>query len=134
MPKSYLRLAVITAVALLSRAAVAQDDIVSARGWAQFDTARDGDCSAEVRGNGKIFRISGSGFAPDAAVFFHLENEDIVPLDYEAAADGDGRWSRYYMPFLWHHDGGTVDVLVSAGQCTMRLSFPWTLDDPNRTL
>lgn len=137
MPRTLLRP---LAVALLAAsfapvAAPAQDapdDIVAARGWAQFDQASDGPCSAEVRGNGKIFRISGSGFAPEATVSFHLENDDIVPLDYQDAADGDGNWTRYYMPFLWHHDGETVQVAVASGECSMRLSFPWAKDDPDR--
>lgn len=139
MPKSPFKpaAAALLLSMLVPAAAPAQDagqDIVAARGWPQFDKASDGSCSAEVRGNGKIFRISGRGFTPGAAVSFHLENDGIVPVDYQDTADGDGHWSRYYLPFLWHHDGDTVLVNIASGDCELRLSFPWFPDDPDRSL
>jgi hypothetical protein len=139
MPRSLIKpaAAAVLAALLVPGAAPAQDaeqDIAAARGWPQIDRASDGPCTAQVRGNGKIFRISGHGFAPQAAVAMHLENGDIVPLDYRDTADGGGAWSRYYMPFLWHSDGEIVQVVVASGPCTMRLSFPWSRDDPNRSL
>ena len=125
-------LAVLLVIPLLSGSASAQDDIVAARGWPTVDAAQGDGCAGEVQGNGKIFRISGRGFVPGNAVYFHLENEDIVPVEYTDAADGEGRWSRYYVPFLWHHDGGTVTVDIASGRCTLHLSFPWAPEDPNR--
>jgi hypothetical protein len=127
----------LAAAVIIPTAAPAQDaeqDIAAARGWPRIDRASDGPCTAEVRGNGKILRISGEGFAPQAAVSMHLENGDIVLLDYLDTSDGAGGWSRYYVPFLWHSDGEIVRVVVASGECTMRLSFPWTRDDPNRSL
>ncbi|WP_305095910.1 hypothetical protein [Croceibacterium aestuarii] len=133
MPRTRTALLSITLLAMLAApgSAAARQDIVDARGWPTLDTAKQAGCTAQVRGNGKIYRIAGQGFAPGAPVYFHLVNDGIKPVEYRDIADGSGVWSRYYVPFLWHHRGETVRVTVASGKCTLDLTFAWQREDPN---
>jgi hypothetical protein len=113
------------AAASSAATALAADDIVVARGWPQVDRAQSDTCRAEVRGNGQIFRVAGSGFRPGESVHFHLENEDINPVEYLDKTDQSGAWRRFYIPFLWHREGGTVTVRLTSARCRLVLSFDW---------
>lgn len=113
------------AAATLSVPALALDEIVHERGWAQVDYAESGECRAEVRGNGQFYRIAGAGLRPGEVVSFHLENADIRPVEYRVVADSDGAWRQFYVPFLWHRDGGTVSVDLQSASCALNLSFDW---------
>ena len=90
MPSSLVKLAVagIAAVALAGPA-IAWDEIVAQRGWAQVDYTEDGDCRAEVRGNGQFYRIAGAGLRPGEVVSFRLANSDVRPVEYRIVAE---RW------------------------------------------
>lgn len=127
MPSSIVRLTVagIAAVALCGPA-VAWDEIVAQRGWAQVDYAEAGDCRAEVRGNGQFYRIAAAGLRPGEVVSFRLANSDVRPVEYRIVADSDGAWRKFYVPFLWHRDGGTVLVDLQSASCSMNLAFEWT--------
>jgi len=103
----------------------ALDEIVRARGWTQVDYAEDGACHAEVRGNGQFFRIAGQGLRPGEVVQVHLQNEDIRPVEHRIVADGDGRWRDFYIPFVWHLEGGIVRVDLASPSCSLDLSFAW---------
>ncbi|MXO58743.1 hypothetical protein GRI89_04205 [Altererythrobacter salegens] len=133
MPKTRTVLISATLLAILavSGSAAARQDIVDARGWPTYDAVKQDGCTAQVRGNGKIYRVQGQGFAPGAAVYVHLVNDGIKPLDYRDTADLSGNWSRYYVPFLWHHQGETVQVNVTSGECSLDLTFDWQRQDPN---
>ena len=109
----------------LSGPAAALDEIVGARGWQQVDYAENGACRAEVRGNGQFYRIAGEGVRPGEVVRFVLQNEDIKPVEYNVVANGDGAWREFYIPFVWHLDGGVVRVNLSSESCNLNLSFAW---------
>jgi hypothetical protein len=112
--------------AALAGPAIAWDEIVAQRGWQQVDYTEDGDCRAEVRGNGQFYRIAGAGLRPGEVVSFHLENSGIAPVEYRVVADEDGAWRKFYVPFLWHRDGGTVAVELQSASCSLQLSFEWS--------
>ena len=112
-------------LAMLAGPAAALDEIVYERGWTQVDYVEYGECRAEVRGNGQFYRIAQAGLAPREVVFFHLENEDIKPVERRIVADSAGAWRQFYVPFLWHRDGGTVTVDLDSASCSVQLSFDW---------
>jgi hypothetical protein len=114
------------AAAALSGPAGAWDEIVTERGWQQVDYTEDGDCRAEVKGNGQFYRIAQAGLRPGEVVHFYLANEDIRPVEYRLVADDDGAWRQFYVPFLWHRDGGTVFVELTSASCRQTLTFDWT--------
>lgn len=131
MPSPIVRLGLLGAVALaLSGPAVAWDEIVAQRGWAQVDYTEAGECRAEVRGNGQFYRIAGAGLEPGEVVSFRLANADVRPVEYRIVADSDGAWRQFYVPFLWHRDGGTVSVDLQSASCSLALSFEWTRRRP----
>ncbi len=114
----------------LSGPAGAFDEIVTARGWAQVDYAEDGACRAEVRGNGQFYRIAGEGVRPGEVVELRLHNADIKPIAYPVVANGDGAWRDFYVPFLWHREGGIVQVELASATCSLNLSFAWARRRP----
>lgn len=118
------------AAATLAGPVAALDEIVAERGWAQVDYAEDGECRAEVRGNGQFYRIAGAGLRPGEVVRFHLENADIRPVEQRIVADSDGAWRQFYVPFLWHRDAGTVSVDLRSESCRLGLSFEWARRRP----
>lgn len=131
MPLTTVRLvlAAFAAVALTGPA-TALDEIVAQRGWTQIDYAEDGDCRAEVRTNGQFYRIAGQGVQPGEVVTFQLRNADIRPVARRIAANADGAWREFYVPFLWGRDGGTVSVDLQSLSCELELSFEWSRRRP----
>ena len=126
MPVAILRLCLVgTAATALSGPAAALDEIVTERGWVQVDYVEDDVCRAEVRTNGQFYRIAQAGLDPGEVVAFHLQNSDVRPVEYRFVADSDGAWREFYVPFLWHRDGGTVSVALDSRSCSQRLSFAW---------
>ena len=125
MPSSILKLGAGLAMLMLSGPAVALDEIVAQRGWSQVDYAEAGDCRAEVRTNGHFYRIAQNGLRPGEVVRFRLRNSDVRPIEYRRVADSDGAWREFYVPFLWHRDGGTVQVELQSASCPQTLSFVW---------
>ena len=118
------------AAVALSGPASAWDEIVAQRGWTQVDYTEAGACRAEVRSNGQFYRIAGAGLEPGEVVSFHLANADVRPVEYRIVADSDGAWRQFYVPFLWHHDGGTVLVDLQSASCSLALSFEWSRRRP----
>ena len=115
----------VTALVALSGSASALDEIVAARGWTQVDYAEDGRCRAEVRSNGLFYRIAGQGVRPGEVVRVYLQNEDVRPVEHRIVANGQGRWRDFYVPFVWHLDGGIVLVDLASETCSLDLSFEW---------
>ena len=113
------------AVLALAGPAGALDELVAARGWSQVDYAENGECRAEVRSNGQFYRIAGQGLRPGEVVRLRVQNEDIKPLEYRAVANGDGAWRDFYVPFVWHLEGGVVQVALASPGCSLNLSFGW---------
>jgi hypothetical protein len=109
----------------LSGPAGAIDEIVTARGWSQVDYAEDGACRAEVRGNGQFYRIAGQGLQPGEVLRLRLRNEDIKPIEHRIVAGDDGAWRDFYVPFVWHLEGGIVQVDLASETCSLNLSFAW---------
>ena len=126
MPSPWVGLGILgITAATLSVPALALDEIVDERGWTQVDFAESGECRAEVRGNGQFYRIAGTGLRPGEVVSFPLENADVRPVEYRLIANSDGAWRQFYVPFLWHREGGTVRVDLQSATCTLSLSFGW---------
>ena len=71
-----------------------------------------------------------SGLQPGETVDFHLENGDVRPVEYRIVADSDGAWRQFYVPFLWHRDGGTVLVDLDSASCSLNLAFDWSRRRP----
>ena len=130
MPSAPLRLASLGAAIALAGPAAALDEIVAERGWSQVDYAEDGDCRAEVRTNGQFYRIAGQGVQPGEVIEFQLQNADVRPAEYRIAANSDGAWRKFYVPFLWGRDGGTVTVDLQSSRCDLDLSFEWSRRKP----
>jgi hypothetical protein len=120
-------LKLLPAAALLGLAApsAALDEIVRSRGWTQVDYAQSGRCRAEVRGNGQFYRIAGAGMEPGERVRVVLRNEDLRPVQYRLVANDDGMWREFYVPFVWHLEGGVVQVDVEGSRCRLDLAFVW---------
>lgn len=125
MPSTILKVGLLGSAIAMAGPAAALDEIVAQRGWAQVDYTEGGDCRAEVRSNGQFYRIAGAGLSPGEEVRFHLENEDVRPVEYRIVADSDGAWRQFYVPFLWHRDGGTVRVDLQSVSCSLDLTFEW---------
>jgi hypothetical protein len=120
-------LALAAALIAFTGPAAAWDEIVVERGWAIVaETGDSEDCRAWALSNGKIMRFSAAGLAPGEEVSFHLENDDMRPLDYRLVADGSGTWSKFYVPFRWDRAGGLVTVSMDSASCSLTLSLPWT--------
>ena len=113
------------AILALTGPAMALDEIIGSREWRQVDYAEQGRCRGEVRSNGLFYRIAGQGQRPGEEVRVWLQNEDVRPVEHRVVADGDGRWRDFYVPFLWHRDGGTVRVSLASERCRLDLSFEW---------
>ena len=113
------------ALLALAVPAGALDEFVVARGWTQVDYAEAGACRAEVRGNGQFYRIAGQGLRPGEVVRLRLQNEDVKPIEYRMIANGDGAWRNFYVPFVWHLEGGIVQVGLASESCSLNLSFAW---------
>ena len=126
MSVTIARLGSLATLALaLSAPASALDEIVGERGWVQVDYVEDGACRAEVRTNGQFYRIAQQGLQPGERVDFHLQNSNVRPVEYRFVANADGAWREFYVPFLWHRDGGTVIVALDSASCSQSLSFDW---------
>ena len=126
MPSPLYKLAPAAALLTLAAPAVAAlDEIVRSRGWEQVDYTQAGRCRAEVRGNGQFYRIAGAGMEPGESVTVVLRNEDVEPVQYRLVANDDGMWREFYVPFVWHLEGGVVRVDVQSERCILDLSFAW---------
>jgi hypothetical protein len=134
MPRSRLKTSHLAALGALLCAggAVARDDIILQRGWTQVDYVEDGEgaCRAEVKTNGRFYRIAGAGWQPGEDVWLRIQNEDIRPVEYRMTVDRDGYLVQYYIPFLWNHDGGTVLVDLASASCEASLAFDWSRQGP----
>lgn len=93
--------------------------------WPEVAYAENGQCAISVTGNGQVYRIAVSGLEPGEAGHYVLSNGDMTPIDWSIRANASGEFSRYYMPFRWHREGGTVSVSVSSESCALSASFPW---------
>jgi len=125
MPSPIVKLGAAALVLALAGPATALDEVIVERGWVQVDYQEQGECRAEVRTNGQFYRIAGAGLQPHEVVGLHLENEDIKPVENRIVANADGMWRKFYIPFLWHRDGGTVAVDLQSASCSLSLSFDW---------
>lgn len=111
--------------------------------WSQVAYQEDRDCEIEVTGsgNGKFFRISIRGLQPGEIGHFHLTNEDLhfdpfkmkmKPISYNFKSDGNGEFSKIYLPFRYGHYTTVVDVNVEGRQCDVSVAFPFTRIPPGQ--
>ena len=113
-------LVLLTMLALAAPAAAAIDG-----GWPVLVEANDADCTLKVTGNGRFVRIAAEGLGAGDTARYQLRNGDMTPIDWTVRADAAGRFARYYVPFRWGQDGGTVLVEIASESCRLTASFPW---------
>ena len=82
------------------------------------------DCTLEVSGNGRFYRLTAWGLEPGEAARFVLYNEDIRPIDRTVRANPDGVWAEFYMPALAHRRLGRVHAFVTGSRCVF-CRLPW---------
>jgi hypothetical protein len=93
--------------------------------WALLGFARDEACELTIRGNGKTMQIAATGLLPGERARFRLTNTAMKPVDWRVLANRDGSWSQYYVPFVWHQEGGVVAVSLEGSTCSIASSAPW---------
>lgn len=93
--------------------------------WPVVAEAADGDCALVITGNGQFYRVAATGLGPGASGRYVLQNGDMTPIDWAIRADDQGGFARYYLPFRWHRQGGTVTVTVTRPGCALTAAFPW---------
>lgn len=118
MIRPAILLAALTACAPLAARPIDAD-------WPEVASASDGRCTLSITGNGQVYRIAIEGLEPGEAGRYLLTNGDMTPIDWSIRANGEGLFARYYMPFRWSHEGGTVTVALRSEGCAVTASFPW---------
>ena len=93
--------------------------------WPLLAANRAGDCALTIASAGHVMQLRASGLIPGEAVRFVLTNGDMKPIMYTAFADPDGGLMRYYLPFRFGRDGGTVEVSIAAARCTVSSAAAW---------
>ena len=93
--------------------------------WPLLAANRAGDCALTIASAGHAMQLRASGLIPGEAVRFVLTNGDMKPIMYTAFADPDGGLMRYYLPFRFGRDGGTVQVSIAAARCTVSSAAAW---------
>lgn len=93
--------------------------------WPLLAANRAGDCALTIASAGHAMQLRASGLIPGEAVRFVLTNGDMKPIIYTAFADPDGGLMRYYLPFRFGRDGGTVQVSIAAARCTVSSAAAW---------
>lgn len=106
------------------------DPIVLDRGWNRVAHSASGPCEAEVGSNGKFYIIAIYGMAPYEKGHYFLTNGDMTPIDWRVTASAEGEFSRYYIPFRWNRQGGTVTVDFTSESCNIAMAFDWTRAAP----
>ena len=121
----------------LPTAAIGEDEIVSARGWAEVDASEAGPCKVQILSNGQIYRIFGNGFRPGETLRVSLVNSAVQkvdgrvpPLEYSIGVRSDGSWKTFYIPYvprLSEDDrrGGKVSIALASARCDHSLGFDW---------
>ncbi|MGD9665198.1 MAG: hypothetical protein AB7U34_08360 [Novosphingobium sp.] len=128
--KSSLLLAGLCLTASAAIPAHAYDPIVLDRGWSRVAHDVSGSCEAEVGSNGQFYIIAIYGMAPYEQGRYFLTNGDMKPIDWRVKANGDGAFSRYYIPFRWSQRGGSVNVDFTSESCNIALAFDWARTAP----
>lgn len=116
------RAAAIAALLALATPAIAE---VGDR-WPLLAFASDQDCELAITSSGRAMQIRTSGLIPGETIRFHLTNGDMKSVDFTTRAGSDGTLLRYYFPFRFNRDGGTVEVRIEAARCSLAASAPWT--------
>lgn len=94
--------------------------------WPVLDQARGGDCTLSITSNGRFMQVLASGLIPGEAVRFGLTNGDMRPVLLTVYANGAGRFQRYYIPFRFNRDGGTVAATLGGARCSLTAAAPWS--------
>ncbi len=94
--------------------------------WPLLAFDRVAGCELQLSGNGRIVEIRASGLIPGEALGFTLTNGDMTPISWQVYADGSGRWQKFYLPFRFNRDGGTVQASITAARCSLSAALPWT--------
>lgn len=118
---------ILTALVLLLAAAPGAPALAGmADQWPLIDRDRARQCELQLAGNGRFLEIRAYGLVPGEALRLTLTNGDMSPIDWQVFANRSGAWSHLYIPFRFNRDGGTVRASLSASQCALSVSAPWT--------
>lgn len=118
------RLAAIFACAALAASVRAQAAPIGDN-WPLLAADRAGDCGLAITSAGHAMQLRASGLIPGEAVRFVLTNGDMKPVAFTAYADNSGGLLRYYLPFRFGRDGGTVHISIFAARCNLTSAAAW---------
>ena len=117
------------ALTLMSLAASANADRASiGDSWPLLATDRAGECELTITSAGHAMQLRARGLIPGEALRFVLTNGDMKPIALTAFADNSGELMRYYLPFRFTRDGGTVQVSIAAARCNLTSAAKWNRD------
>ena len=124
MPRITARLAAAFVGAALAASATAQAASIG-DSWPLLAANRTGECALTIASAGHAMQLRASGLIPGEAVRFVLTNGDMKPIAFTAFADNGGGLMRYYLPFRFGRDGGTVQVSIAAVRCNLVSAAAW---------
>lgn len=117
------------ALTLMPLAASASADRTSiGDSWPLLAIDRAGDCELTIASAGHAMQLRARGLIPGEALRFVLTNGDMKPIALTAFADNNGGLMRYYLPFRFNRDGGTVRVMIAAARCNLTSAAGWNRD------
>ena len=93
--------------------------------WPVLASDKSGDCELTIASAGKAMQLRARGLIPGEALRFALTNGDMKPIVLTAFADSSGGLMRYYLPFRFNRDGGTVRVGIAAARCNLFSDANW---------
>lgn len=93
--------------------------------WPVLARDRSGDCELTIASTGKAMQLRARGLIPGEELRFFITNGDMKPIALSAFADSSGGLLRYYLPFRFNRDGGTVRVAIAAARCNLFSAVNW---------
>lgn len=93
--------------------------------WPLLAIDRAGDCELTIASAGHAMQLRAEGLIPGEALRFVLTNGDMKPIAITTFADNSGRLMRYYLPFRFNREGGTVQVSIAAARCNLSSAAKW---------
>ena len=124
MPRITARLAAAFVCTALAASATAKAASIG-DSWPLLAANRAGDCALTIASAGHAMQLRASGLIPGEAVRFLLTNGDMKPIAFTVFADNGGGLMRYYLPFRFGRDGGTVQVSIAAARCNLTSAAAW---------
>ncbi len=127
MTRSITRLAAALTLLPLAASASAERGSIG-DSWPLLARDRAGACELTIASAGHAMQLRARGLIPGEALRFVLSNGDMKPIALTAFADNSGELMRYYLPFRFNRDGGTVQVSIAAARCNLTSAAEWNRD------